>query len=114
MLGFVLLIHAAASPVLLCLILIGQIVLCAFVCRAGLSNLWVVLVFTLIFFGGLIVLFVYISGLVQSERIGVNLPLLLGLSPVAAYFIAGYKLEHARWEETSCAGLSLYSSECLP
>lgn len=113
MLGFVLLMHSVTSPVLLCLMLIGQILMCVCVCSITASRLWVTLIFMLIFFGGLMVLFVYIRGLIQREKINVDLGVLVCLLPVSAYFRSNFVLEASSWEEARCAGLRLYTSDCV-
>ena len=56
-----------SSPVSLCIIIIAQILLCSLEVLIHKNNIWLNFVFLLIFFGGLMVLFMYVRRVSQNE-----------------------------------------------
>ena len=69
------LIRIFRSPIRLCIIIIIQIIFCSIEIIFHKNNIWLNLIFLIIFFGGLIVLFIYVRSVSQNELINFNVKL---------------------------------------
>ena len=68
---WILIIQIVSSPIGICILLIMQILTTRLI-SVWVGSLWLRLIFVLIFFGGLIVLFVYIRSVAQNDTIVFN------------------------------------------
>ena len=67
------LIRFVRSPVRLCFLIICQILICRIDLILSKPNIWLIFIFLLIYFGGMIVLFMYVRSVSQNEFMFLNL-----------------------------------------
>ena len=78
---FFIIIAMFQAPISLCVVMLLQIIMCSLDLGIYKGQLWTNFIFMLIFFGGLIVLFIYVRRVRQNESLYINTQL-LWLTPI--------------------------------
>jgi hypothetical protein len=85
------------SPLMIRIGLIGLTIISTYYRFIGSSDPWVAIIFCIVFFGGLLILFIYISRLAQNEKIQLKNWKLILLAPI----ILSVELFLPSWETSS-------------
>ena len=74
------------SPISLCFVILLQILFCSADLSLNKSHIWVVFIFLLIFFGGIMVIFMYVRSVSQNDQLVINIKW-LSLIPLRVVFL---------------------------
>lgn len=102
------LLFSLSAPLIISATIVVLCLICSFIRRRIFSDPWCILIFLIIFFGGLLVLFVYVSALAHNEILAPNIPRLIFLLPIFGFSFSSTP-RRAPWRSLHPAAVHLFN-----